>query len=218
MTDATKTSTGVQELIARIRDDGMKAGQDEADRLITEARREAADLLSAAKAEAKRIREKADAEIQAEREAGVAALRNAARDGVLELRTVVRDRFQRHVRQLVSESMRDDEFIRSLVLVLAGHAAEQYIKSADARIFVDDVLLAGNAEAMGDQIVDAVQWISSAKLREGIELVPASDVHGGARVQLKGDQLEIDLSEGAISELLLRHLLPRYRSMMQEVE
>jgi len=133
---------------------------------------------------------------------------------VLELRSRVRDRFKQHVRKLVTESMRDDDFIRSLVLVLAGDSAEKYIKDNDAQIFVDQVLVKRESSAMDEELKRTVQWITSEKLREGIELVPASDVHGGARVQLLGDKLEIDLSEDAISELLLRHLLPRYRSVL----
>jgi V/A-type H+-transporting ATPase subunit E len=33
-----------------------------------------------------------------------------------------------------------------------------------------------------------------------------------------GEDLEIDLSEDAISKLLLKHLLPRYRSILEGAE
>ena len=48
--------------------------------------------------------------------------------------------------------------------------------------------------------------------------MPASDVHGGARVQVVGDDLEIDLSDEAVSALILRHLLPRFRAILEGVE
>ena len=53
-------------------------------------------------------------------------------------------------------------------------------------------------------------------LRKGIELVPATDVHAGARVRLVDDNLEIDLTDDAISDLLLRRILPRYRQIIEE--
>ena len=41
MAEEMQNLTGVQDLIAQIRDDGVRAGQDEADRVLAEARREA---------------------------------------------------------------------------------------------------------------------------------------------------------------------------------
>jgi V/A-type H+-transporting ATPase subunit E len=53
-------------------------------------------------------------------------------------------------------------------------------------------------------------------LREGLELLPADDVAGGARVRLVGQDLEIDLTDTAVTRLLLKHLLPRYRDIVEE--
>ena len=55
-------------------------------------------------------------------------------------------------------------------------------------------------------------------LREGVELIPADDVHGGVRVQVVEDDLEIDLTSEAISRLLLRHMLPRFRNLLSGAE
>ena len=58
--------------------------------------------------------------------------------------------------------------------------------------------------------------MSGQVLREGIELIPSSEVRGGARVQLVGEDLEIDLSDEALSEMMLGLLLPRYRALLVE--
>ena len=50
MAETTKTSSGVQELIDRIRDQGVQAAQEEADRLLRHARQQATEIVAQAKA------------------------------------------------------------------------------------------------------------------------------------------------------------------------
>jgi V/A-type H+-transporting ATPase subunit E len=212
---------GVQELIERIRGEGVRAGREEAERTLREARGQAASLRVSAEAEAREMLERARAQIAREHAAGVEALKNAARDAALELRGNVRKGFERYVQRLVSTDMQDSEFVRSLVLVLAGEAATRYVVDHDAEILVSSAL-AGAADAtppspaIQEKIRSAVLGASGAMLREGVELLPADDVEGGARVRLVGQDLEIDLTDTAVTRLLLKHLLPRYRDIVGE--
>jgi V/A-type H+-transporting ATPase subunit E len=212
---------GVQELIERIRGEGVRAGREEAERTLREARGQAASLRASAEAEAREMLERARAQIAREHAAGVEALKNAARDAALELRGHVRASFERYVKRLVSTDMQDTDFVRSLVLVVAGEAAARYVADHDAEILVSSVL-AGAADAalpspaIQEKIRSAVLGASGAMLREGVELLPADDVEGGARVRLVGQDLEIDLTDTAVTRLLLKHLLPRYRDIVEE--
>ena len=63
MENETPQASGVQDLIARIRDDGVDAGMKKADEIIAEARREAARLLAQAQSQADPTQPKASAEI-----------------------------------------------------------------------------------------------------------------------------------------------------------
>lgn len=219
---AIETSAGVEALISRIRDQGVQAGREEAERVLNEAKREAARTLEAARKEVETMRSTASAEIEAEKSAAMEALHMAERDTILELRTRVTDGFERHVRRLVSESTLDSEFIRTVVLVLAGHAATEFIKDREATILVSASLDGERDEKSRQRAKDVARevtlGISADMLREGIELVPATDDHRGVRVQLVGEDVEVDLSEKAISELLLSQLLPRYRAITEGVE
>ena len=60
--------------------------------------------------------------------------------------------------------------------------------------------------------------ISADMLREGIQLVPVDHEHGGVRVELVGEDVEVDLSERTVADLLLAQLLPRYRAITEGVE
>lgn len=216
-----ETSSGVEALISRIRDQGVQAGREEADRVLSQAKREAAQTLEAARREVEAMRATASAEIEAEKTAAMEALRMAERDTILELRTRVTDGFERHVRRLVSESTLDSEFIRTVVLVLAGHAADEFVKDKEAQILVAASMDDGNEE-LKEEAADVARkvtlGISADMLREGIELMRATDDHRGVRVRLIDEDVEVDLSEKAISEILLAQLLPRYRAITEGVE
>ena len=215
----TKTSSGVQELINRIRDQGVRSAEEEAERILAEAKEQAARMIAAAEAEIEAKQSKAESKLKADEVASMASLKVAARDTGLELQSAVVSSFERQVKRLVSNFTMDGKFLKALVLVLGGHAAEKYIADKDVQIFVSRFAL---GEEQGPEVEErareAALAISSDMLREGIELVPSADIEGGVRVRVVEDNLEIDLSSEAISKLVLRHLLPRFRAIMSGAE
>ncbi len=220
MAEETPQSSGVQDLISRIRDDGVQAGKQEADELLAQARREAARLLADATAQTEEMRQKASAEIESVKHAALEALKLAARDSALQLEAQVLSGFERHVKRLFAPVTHDGQFIRALVLVLAGQAAEEHLKDERIQILVSDMLAGRERENQElDQFIrEGVLGISGNMLREGVEIIPSSEVVGGARVRVVGEDLEIDLTDDAVHALLLKHLLPRYRAILEGAE
>lgn len=220
MTVESKSSAGIKDLIARIRDEGVQSGRQEADRILSEARREAARIVSEAQQKADETLNSARTTIQLEKKAALESLKLAFRDTGLELKAAVVASFEEHVRRLVSEVTLEGEFLKSLVLVLAGHSVEEYVKDKDVRIMISDVFIKGQEMSSGDteSTREAALAISNKMLREGVELVAAKGMGGGAKVRLVGESLEIDLSEDTVSELILKHLLPRFRGILEGSE
>jgi len=220
MSNEISQASGVQDLITRIRDDGVQAGTNKANEIIAEARRDAAQLLAEAESQAAATHAKATAEIESFKSAALEALNMAARDTRLQLEAQVVASFEAHVKRLVAPVTYDGSFIRALVLVLAGQAADQYPSDQKLEVMISE-LLAGHEnenEELNQAIRQNVLGISGTMLREGVEIIPSSEVSGGARVRVVGDDLEIDLTDEAISNLLLKHLLPRYRSILEGTE
>jgi V/A-type H+-transporting ATPase subunit E len=214
MNESIQTSSGVQSLIERIRDQGVQAAQDEANRLRSEAKKQASEIVAEALAQADAERAKARAEIDAYQTAALDALHVAVRDTVLELKARVRTRFEEFVKRLVVSATHDMELIRSIVLVLAGQAAEQLIQNKDIEIRISKALLDGEA-GFQDEAKQAVLGLSSDMLREGLVLVSDDEIEGGARVRLVQDRLEIDLSDRAIAKLISRRILPRFNAILE---
>ena len=217
MANETPQESGVQDLIARIRDDGVEAGQKKADEIIGEARREAARLLAEAQTQGAATHRKAAEEIESFRNAALEALKLAARDTRLQLEAAVLASFESHVKRLVEPVTYDGSFVRAMILVLAGQVADQYPQDQELQILVSDMLVGREAEneKLDKKMRDGVLGISQRMLREGVEIIPSSEVSGGARVRVVGEDLEFDLTDEALSKLLMKHLLPRYRSILE---
>ena len=216
MAEPVVTSSGVKELIDRIRDEGVQSARDEADRILSEAKAQAARIVSDAKAEAATMKKEAQAAMEREQTAAIEALRMAARDTELELRTAVLSAFEEHVRRLVTDVTMDGSVLRDMILVLAGKAAEDLIKDRNAAILFPQRLAEDAPPELEEFLHRSAVALSGDVLRKGIELIPSSKVQGGARVRLVGDDLEIDLSDEALSEMMLKLLLPRYRKVLAQ--
>ena len=104
-----------------------------------------------------------------------------------------------------------------MVLILAGEASEKHIKDKAAQIYLSRAILEREqSPEMRQRSSQLVKSLATGLLRSGITLVPTDEIKNGAKVRLVGDQLEIDLSDEMISELLLRHLTPRFREIMRD--
>ena len=225
MAETTKIASGVQELINRLRDEGVKAGQEKSDQVLREAQEQASRIVAQAKAEAEEILSKARSEIETERTAANDSLRVAIRDTELNMEAELKADFAAHVKRLVSVELSDREFLRQIVLAIAGMAAGD--KACEGQpvevllpqdLFETDERETRLTEKGQDRMRHLVLGISGDMLREGVDLKPSEDISGGIRIRLVGEDLEIDLSDQAISDLLLQNLLPRYQAIVTGAE
>jgi len=215
MAEHIDTDTSVQALIDRIRDQGVQSANREAARILAEAEAKASHLLAEAQKQVEQLRAKATADIEAEQAAAQEALKLSARDTVTRLKNVVAVAFETFVRRLVTTATQDRELMKNLILVLAGHSSEEFIKEKKIQILLSEAILTGQSDPkLRDLGKQTILSLSSDMLREGVELIPSSSVEGGAKVRLVGEQLEIDLSDKAISKMLAAHLLPRFQAIL----
>jgi V/A-type H+-transporting ATPase subunit E len=221
MVEVEKVSSGVQGLINRLRDEGVKAGEDKADQVLREAHEEAARIVAQAEAQAAEMLKKARNEIETERTAAHESLRVAIRDTELKMEVELKADFAAHVKRLVSMELRDTEFLRQVILAIAGLAVgDKACETQPVEILLPSDLFETDDKGPRltpegkDRMRHLVLGISREMLREGVDLKPSEGISGGLRVRLVGEDLEIDLSDKAISELLLQNLLPRYRAIV----
>ena len=225
MAETTKVAAGVQELINRLRDEGVKAGREESDQVLREAQEQASRIVAQAKAEAEEILSKARSEIETEKAAAIESLRVAIRDTELKMEDELKATFSAHVKRLVSVELRDVKFLRQIILAIAGLAAGDKVCGErpvevlmPKNLFQTDEKGTRLTEKGQENIRRLVIGISGEMLREGVDLKPSESIGGGIRIRLLDEDLEIDLSDQAISDLLLQNLLPRYRAIVSGAE
>jgi len=217
--EQSKTGAGVQDLVDRIRDQGVLAATEKANKIVRDAEAKSAKMLTDAKLEVERLRESARIEIEADHAAALEALKLSARDTMLQLKAKVASAFEGFVQRLVTSATRDEQFIKSIVLVLASHVEKELIGDKEIQILISEAILTGKPnEKLGEHTKQIILGLSSEMLREGVELIPSSEIEGGASVRLVKDKLEIDLSDKAISKLLYQRILPRFQAILEGSE
>ena len=219
------TSHGVEILIERLRNEGVVEGKSQAEALITEARKNAAVIQEQAQAEAESIIANARKKADALKAAGQDALELAARDTHLKLRETIMDRFSGEVSRLVGAVMEPEDFMEKLVLQVAGRVSEQAelgeqnnfsIKLPEDVVGIDD-LRKHPEELKEGTLAHFVLSVMAGLLREGIDLQSTTEFDRGIKVYLKEGDVEVDLTDQAISAVLLDHLQPRFRALLEGV-
>ncbi|WP_286236713.1 ATPase [Neptuniibacter halophilus] len=216
-------SSGVEALIDKLRQQGVEKGQQDAAKLVEEAEHRADWLLSQARQEAEQIVSRAKREAGQLRQAGEDALRIAARDMHLEVRETLSHSFTDQVERLVASQMDNQAFMRELIMALVSKASRDQGISQAKQIelllpedFIGlDELRRNPKEYREGKLSQFVQSLAAEQMRDGIEFELYEGK--GIRVRLSGEEVEVDLSSEAVAKLLLKHLQPRFRAIIEGV-
>src|SRR5215470_9211013 len=217
---AAVESAGVENLIGRLRDQGIAQGRSQADALVTAAQQQAADLVAAAKREADGILVKAREESGKLKAAGEDAVRLAMRDTILSMEGDLLKEFADRLRHLVKGVLADPEFLQRMILEIAGKAASATTgKQAELLLPAELVSLEDlrrkPEEAKPGTLMHFVLSMGGGMLREGMSFGVADTGEAGIRVRLAKEDVQIDLTETAVRDLLLAHMLPRFRALLR---
>jgi V/A-type H+/Na+-transporting ATPase subunit E len=216
-------SSGVEALIERLRDEGVSEGRREAQALITAARHESEQILRQAKETAETILHQARAESETVRNAGEEALRTAMRDTVLKMKGHLSTRFNEEVQRLVTAEMAQEAFLKRLILEVAGRARRDAgIDQADGVeiLLPEDVVgleeLRRHPEKLREgSLSHFVLSVANGLLRDGVDLRGSDLLDGGIRITLQGGEIQVDLTPEKVTEVLLEHLHPRFRAILE---
>jgi V/A-type H+-transporting ATPase subunit E len=227
MTDETAhaTAAGIETLIARLREEGVEEGRAEAERIVADAEARAREIVEAAERQATELREEARREAEKLRRGGEEALRVAMRDAILELTETLSERFAERMRERVAHLGRDEDTLKGLLLAVAGRARQEAgidrtraIEVALPRVAVGLEELRRKPEELREGSLSHFVAAEAAEmLREGVTYARAGDGAGGIRVTLADEGLVVDLTDEAVAEVILRHLQPRFRALLEGV-
>lgn len=218
-----RRESGVDALIARLREEGVAAGRADAEQILERARAEAKRIVDSAEAEARAHLETARREADAYRAAGEQALRAAMRDTVLGLKAQLMARFTSDVQRLVSAELEDPELLRRLIVEVAGRAGSGIDPDARIEVILPEAAVAldglkGDPDELEQSpLTKLALGLSADMLRAGVTLSASADRDAGIAVRVADGKLVVDLSDEAIAGLLLQHLQPRFRAILEGI-
>ena len=219
MSPEGKTSVGVQELIEKLRKQGVQNGRSEAEKIVSNAQAEADALIQEAKSKADAIVGKAREEADFITRAGKEALQLAERNAVLELKDYLLEQFSQQVTAVVSSSMEKEELLEKMILEVAGGNNLQGEKNVEVvlprKVIGVDELRANPELVKQGPLLKLVTRQAADMLGEGVTF----DVNDttGISFRLKDKDIEVELSEEAVAAVLLRHLQPRFRALLEGI-
>lgn len=218
-------SSGVEALINRLKEQGIAAGQEKAESIVTDAQKRAEWIIDEAELEAQLIINKAKAEAEALKAAGEDALKLAARDVFLRLRDTLLGSFSREVTRVVGKQMRQEDFLEKLILALAGRVRDQTGIDDNRQVVIqlpEDVIgveeLRRNPEELREgALTQFTASIAADLLRAGVKFEVSGDLDGGLLIKLEDDNIVVDFSDQTVAALLLEHVQPRFRALLQGI-
>ena len=216
-------SQGVDELIARLREEGVAAGQQEADVILQAAQKKAQKMLQDAKREAQQRVNKARSEAAEFKAAAESALKTAMRDMVLELKTDLTREFSQDLQRLVSEATQQPELLEKMILEVVGRTTAQ-ADTVERREVVLPSKVVGLEELRNDPqalrqgaLTELVFNLTRDMLQQGVSFAASDALDGGLQIRLVEQEVTLDLTDTAVATLLLQHLQPRFRAILEGV-
>ena len=198
-------SVQLNELIDRIRKEGLEAAEQEAGRVRLQAEEQAARIVEEARAQADALVSKAKAEALRFEQTGREGVRQAGRDVVLNLRKELERLFTTILQARVATALQGDAVKEALAALFRNWRSD-----SDAG---PEVLIPARSwEAVRDSLLAAL----ADQVRGGLQIKPSGSVQAGFRVAEKDGRAYFDFTDAALVEFLMEHLNPRLAECLRE--
>ncbi|MCL2008582.1 MAG: V-type ATP synthase subunit E [Treponema sp.] len=194
----------LQELIDKIKKDGIESASEEAAKLKHEAENEAARIVAAAKKEAADIVERGKVDADRAEKAGKAALEQASRNLILAFKGEVQSHLDKIVAHSVSSAYGEDTLKAVLPEIFKAWAGKSGVESLDLLL----------SEANLNKLKSWATGALSNELKKGVELKSDRNLGAGFRIANKDGSAYYDFSAESVAELLSAYLNPQLAELI----
>ncbi len=196
----------VQELVEKIKQDGVQQAQKKADEIVADAHKKAEEIIQKAEAEAATLVKKGEEEAKRFESASVSAIKQASRNTLLAFKDSVSEYLEKLVQAGTAEA-----YDATVLKTLIPTAVTEWIKKGgDGDVSV--LLSEKDAKTLGDSFFAALK----KDVDEGLELKVAS-LDSGFRIGTKDGAAYYDFSAEAVSDLFSLYLSAKAGAILNEV-
>jgi V/A-type H+-transporting ATPase subunit E len=194
----------LQELIDKIKRDGIESASEAASRLKAQAEAEAKRIVEAANREAEAIIAKAKSDSERFEKAGIATLEQASRNLTLAFKGEIQAILDKITARETAAAYTEDALKAALPDLIKNWAG----KGVDS---LDLILNEGQLTRLGSFFREKL----AAELKSGLELKPSRSLNAGFRIANRDGSAYYDFSAESVAELLSAYLNPRLAEILK---
>jgi len=194
----------VQELLERIKSDGIDAAQAEAGRIVSSAQAQAKTLVADAEKRAADLEAGASARVEALEKASKLALAQASRDTILALRARVEEFMRAAIHSSTAETLDAGYVAKLLPEVLASLAKDS---GKDLTVFFPSKTLESLDGALANRL--------AKEIGAGVQFKPFDGIDAGFRVAVDASGARYDFSAESVADILASRVNKRLAECVQ---
>jgi V/A-type H+-transporting ATPase subunit E len=198
----------VQELIDKIKKDGIDSATQEASRIKLEAEAGAKQIVDTAKKEAAEIVEKGKRDAARSESAGIAALEQASRNLVLSFKSEIQALLDKLVQEQMGVSYNTDVLKAVLPEILKAWTSKSTGEGANSlAVLLPDATLTKLKNFFKEKL--------ASELKKGLELKSDRNLATGFRIVRKDGSAYYDFSADSVAEALSAYLNPKLAEILK---
>jgi len=194
----------VQELIDKIKREGIETASKEVARIKQEAEAEARQIVESAKKEADEIINRGKQDAQRSEKAGIAALEQASRNLILAFKGEIQNLLDRITGTQVSAAYKEDVLKAALPELLKA-----WVAKGDDKLVL--LLPEGDLSSLEGFFKDKLK----EELANGVELKANKALSAGFHISSKDGSVYYDFSAESVAQLLSAYLNPRLAEILK---
>jgi len=195
----------VQELIDKIKKDGIKTATEEANKIKVEADTEARRIIETAKKEADDLIERAKQDAARSEKAGIAALEQASRNLILAFKDEVQALLNKIINEKVSANYNEDVLKSALPELIKSWADKN---GSDLSVILPENELSKLQGYFNDKLKN--------ELSKGVELKSNRKLVSGFHISNKEGSVYYDFSSEAVAKQLSAYLNPKLAELLKK--
>jgi V/A-type H+-transporting ATPase subunit E len=193
----------LENLIEKIKKDGIDEAQKESQAIIDKANQEAAAIIDEARAKAKKLIEDGQKEVERLKINGEKSLQQAARDLTLSLKEQLVALFDRLLKQKISESL-SPEFLKDMIVKIIDKWSQEKKVAIEALV----------SEKDKKKLEELLMHELKEEAKKTIDIKISTTIEKGFRIGIKGQDVYYDFTDESILEALKEFLSPSLATIL----
>ena len=196
----------LQELIDKIKKDGVGAAEASAQAINADAEKRAEAIVAEAERKALENEKKAKAEAERLEKASIDAIKQAARNTILSFRDGINAELSALIQAETAKSY-DDKLLKTLI----PEVVKEWVKNPDAAS-ISVLLSEKDTAALSSSLTAALK----SEIAKGLEIKADSSLDAGFRISTKDGAAYYDFSAESVAALFSAYLNPKTAQIMKD--